>query len=59
MNYTEADEGEIIRHFRMAVQILREILDTPAPPSLKDKIHKTITLINRDIVNAENQLKII
>ncbi len=55
--YTDADEGEIIRYFRMSVQILREILDTPAFLKLKDKIRKTIYLINRGIIDAERQLR--
>ena len=57
VNYTDTDEGEIIRYFRMAVQILREILDTPAYIYLKDKVKKAIELINRDIIDAEKQLR--
>jgi len=29
MQITDTDEGEIIRYFRMAIQILREIKDAP------------------------------
>ncbi len=57
LRYTDADEGEIIRNFRMAVQILREILDTPTRPEFKDKVKKVIYLINRDIIDAERQLR--
>lgn len=57
LHYTNADEGEIIRYFRMSVQILREILDTPASLNLKAKTQKAISLINRDIINAEKQLR--
>jgi len=57
MHYTDADEGEIIRQFRMAVQILREILDTPASTALKDRVKKAIYIINRDIIDAERQLR--
>ncbi len=57
MRYTDADEGEIIRQFRMAVQILREILDTPASTALKDRVKKAIYIINRDIIDAERQLR--
>jgi superfamily II RNA helicase len=57
LRYTGEDEGEIIRHFRMAVQILREILDTQTPQVFKDKVKKTIYLINRDIIDAEKQLR--
>jgi superfamily II RNA helicase len=54
---TDADEGEIIRYFRMSLQIFREILDTNAPDPLKLKIREAITLINRDVVDAEKQLR--
>jgi superfamily II RNA helicase len=57
LHYTDADEGEIIRYFRMAIQILREILDTPASTNLKDKVHTAIKLINRDVIDAEKQLR--
>ena len=57
MRHTKDDEGEIIRYFRMAVQILDEILETPASIKLKEKIRNTISLINRDIIDAEKQLR--
>jgi superfamily II RNA helicase len=58
LQFTDTDEGEVVRYFRMGVQILREI--TAAPVSsyiLKDKIKETIRVINRDIVDAEKQLR--
>ena len=58
LDYTDVDEGEIIRNFRMGVQVLRGILDTPASLKLKDKIKKALPLINRDIIDAEKQLRI-
>ena len=57
LRYTSADEGEVIRYFRMTLQILREILDTHASESLKIKVKHVIKLINRDIIDAENQLR--
>ena len=57
VDFADADEGEIIRYFRMTVQILREILDTPASLYLKEKVNKAIRLINRDIIDAEKQLR--
>jgi hypothetical protein len=41
----------------MAVQILREILDTPASEKFKERVKKAIYLINRDIIDAERQLR--
>ena len=55
---TDCDEGEVVRYFRMSVQVLREISGAPvASYLLKDKIKETIRVINRDIVDAEKQLR--
>ncbi len=56
--FTDTDEGEIVRYFRMAIQILREIRDNPVSSAfLKDRIKETIRMINRDVVDAEKQLR--
>jgi len=58
LRFTDTDEGEVVRYFRMSVQILREIKDASvASPILKDKIKETNRIINRDIVDAEKQLR--
>jgi superfamily II RNA helicase len=58
LRFTDTDEGEIVRYFRMSVQILREIVDAKiASMTLKDKIRETIRVINRDVVDAEKQLR--
>ncbi|MFH1281902.1 MAG: hypothetical protein ABIH91_04235, partial [Candidatus Omnitrophota bacterium] len=58
MQFTDCDEGEVVRYFRMSVQVLREISQAPvASYLLKDKIKETIRVINRDIINAEKQLR--
>ena len=58
IQFSDCDEGEIVRYFRMSVQVLREISAAPvASYLLKDKIKETIRVINRDIVNAEKQLR--
>lgn len=55
---TDTDEGEIIRYFRMSVQILREITSANiSSQTLKQKIRETMRVINRDIVDAEKQLR--
>jgi len=58
LTHGDVDEGEVIRYFRMAIQILREILDTRCSSILKEKVKKTIYLINRGIIDAEKQLRI-
>ena len=54
---TDTDEGEVVRYFRMSVQILREISEANVSHLLKDKIRETIRVINRDVVDAEKQLR--
>jgi superfamily II RNA helicase len=53
----QIDEGEVIRYYRMSIQILREMLETPAADQLKKKIRQAIGLIDRDVIDAEAQLR--
>jgi superfamily II RNA helicase len=56
---TDIDEGELVRFLRMTIQILREIYVCPViKDSFKDIILKSINSINRDIVDAERQLRL-
>ena len=57
LRYGDIDEGELIRYFRMAIQILREILKTPVSSELRHKIRNALNLINHDIIDAEKQLR--
>lgn len=57
LGYSEVDEGEIVRYFRMGLQILREIMETPISDELKQKIKKCAYTINRDVIDAEKQLR--
>jgi superfamily II RNA helicase len=57
LQFTDTDEGELIRYFRMAIQILREAREAPISPELRDRIGKTIRYINRDVIDAEKQLR--
>ncbi len=57
--YSEVDEGELVRYFRMIMQILREIQHAPVfSDLLKDKVRKLLPIFNRDIVDAEKQLRL-
>ena len=59
MRLTTADEGELVRYFRMVIQLLRELVNAPhASEKLKTAAQKARTLINRDIVDAERQLRV-
>jgi superfamily II RNA helicase len=58
LQFTDTDEGEVVRYFRMAVQILREIKDSEvASYILKERIAETTRVINRDVIDAEKQLR--
>jgi superfamily II RNA helicase len=58
LRFTDTDEGEVVRYFRMSIQILREMADSEASSYLlKDRIKNAIRLINRDVVDAEKQLR--
>jgi superfamily II RNA helicase len=58
LRFTDTDEGELVRYLRMSIQILREInASRIASPILKQKIKETMRVMNRDIVDAEKQLR--
>jgi len=57
LQMTDTDEGEVIRYFRMAIQILREIKEAPISPLLNERIGNALRLISRDIIDAEKQLR--
>ncbi|MFH2137191.1 MAG: DEAD/DEAH box helicase [Candidatus Omnitrophota bacterium] len=55
---SDADEGEIIRYFRMVIQILRQLRSIAIiSPAFKQRIQESINMINRDEVDAEKQLR--
>ena len=56
--YSDVDEGELVRYFRMTVQILREMQHADVfSDLLKEKVRKLLSVFNRDIVDAEKQLR--
>lgn len=55
--FTDTDEGELIRYFRMTNQLLRQIIHAPqVSPKLRGTAEKARQLVNRDLVDAEKQL---
>jgi len=55
----EVDEGEIVRYFRMTVQLLRQLSEAPAAEAgLRRKAQQALPRINRDVVDAEQQLRL-
>jgi superfamily II RNA helicase len=54
-----ADEGELVRYFRMVIQLLRELVNAPSTSKrLVDTAERARRLINRNIVDAEKQLRV-
>lgn len=59
MRASPLDEGEVIRYFRMVIQLLREVWNAPhASDRLIATAKSAFNLINRDIVDAERQLRL-
>ncbi len=56
--HTDVDEGEIIRYFRMVVQLLRQLKQAPrVSDRLRETAAKAMKAVNRDLVDAEKQLR--
>ncbi|MCB9747505.1 MAG: DEAD/DEAH box helicase [Candidatus Omnitrophica bacterium] len=55
--YTSVDEGEIVRYFRMTIQLLRELLETNISKKMNETIYKVIGKMNRGVIDAEKQLR--
>ena len=52
------DEGEVVRYFRMTIQVLREMLASRTiDTQLKARLTRCIQTINRDVIDAEKQLR--
>jgi len=52
------DEGEIVRYFRMSIQVFREISSSETiHNTLKIKIMNCLKKINRNVIDAEKQLR--
>ncbi len=57
--YADLDPGDFVRSFRLVIDQLRQIRRaTPTHTALVDKLNRCIGKINRDVVDAERQLRI-
>jgi superfamily II RNA helicase len=53
------DEGELVRHFRMVMQLLRQLREVPhSSEALKKTAAGAFARLNRGVVDAEKQLRI-
>ena len=56
---SDADEGELVRYFRMSVQLLRQLAEMPvSDPALRTTAEKAWCRVNRDVIDAEAQLRL-
>jgi len=55
---TTEDDGDIVRSFRLTVDFLRQMRRAIPEPAFQAKLNKCISLIFRDVVDAEAQLRI-
>ena len=56
--FTDIDEGELVRYLRMNIQVLRELLSFEGfKKDFKNKVKNILRRINRDVVDAEKQLR--
>ena len=51
-------EGDLVRLLRMTIQLLRTLRDRIPDPLLSERMHEALTLINRDVVDAQAELEV-
>ena len=57
--YTDISDGDIVRAFRSATDLLRQMRRALEDhEALRDKVSRCIAKINRDVVDAERQLRV-
>jgi superfamily II RNA helicase len=57
--HTGASDGDLVRFFRLALQLLRNTLYAlPEGDPLRDKLRGAARRLNRDVVDAERQLRL-
>jgi superfamily II RNA helicase len=58
-NYTSSTPGDIVRTFRMAIQMMRQLGQTLSEGyPLRDRLSEAIVAMNRDVVDAKLQLEL-
>lgn len=56
--FTSADEGDLVRSFRLIVDFLRQMKRAINEPAFRAKMDRCVRLLYRDVVDAEAQLKV-
>ncbi len=58
-SHTSASDGDLVRSFRLTLQLMRNTLYAlPRGDPLRDKMHEAVSRMNRDVVDAERQLRL-
>ena len=56
--YTSAADGDIVRYFRLTIQLLRNTsLACPKDDPLRKRLRAAVDLVCRDVIDAERQLR--
>lgn len=56
--HTGASDGDLVRYFRLTLQLLRNTMYAlPKEDPLRDRLHGAARRLNRDVVDAERQLR--
>ena len=51
-------KAEIVRYFRMSIQVLKEMRSSKIiSENLKNKMARCVSRVNRDVIDAEKQLR--
>jgi superfamily II RNA helicase len=57
--FTDLAPGDVCRNFRLAIQLMRQaIRSTHGDDSFRDRLRDAIDRLNRDVVDAERQLRV-
>lgn len=57
--FTSSQDGDLVRQFRMTVQVLRQFAHAiSSDTEARDRLQAALSLINRDEVDAERQLRL-
>jgi hypothetical protein len=57
--HSDATPGDIVRHFRMAVQLMRQVRRAIDPSwDMRDLLAECMEVMNRDVVDARRQLEL-
>jgi superfamily II RNA helicase len=52
-------EGDLVRVLRMTVQLLRTLRDAIPDPFIADRLHDSLVLVNRSVVDAQAELEVV